>query len=90
MFILKKTNWLSYHYMAPWDYQTSEYGKYGSDCVSKFIRICVILEYAYDLKTVDSKSVRKALSNSVTTKKSIAQCLEELQIVECQKVIQHF
>lgn len=90
VFVLSKTNWLSYHYMAPWDYQTSEYGEYGTDCVSKFIRICAILEHASDLKTIDSKSVRKAVGNSTTYKKPIVDCLTELQITDCQKIIKHF
>ncbi|CAH1100421.1 unnamed protein product [Psylliodes chrysocephalus] len=78
VFILNKSNWLSYHYIAPWDYQTSEYGQYGSDTVSKFIRICEVLECASDLKTIDSDTVRKALTISVVEKRNITECLLEL------------
>ncbi|XP_018574709.1 acyl-CoA desaturase [Anoplophora glabripennis] len=78
VFILTKSNWLSYHYLAPWDYQTSEYGQYGNDTVTKFIRICAALELATDLRTVDSKTVREALTRSVVEKKDITQCLLEL------------
>lgn len=78
VFLITKTYWLSYHYLAPWDYQTSEYGKYGTDCVSKFIRVCAALEYAKDLKTIDSQSVRSALTKSVVENQDIRQCLLEL------------
>ncbi|XP_023027578.2 acyl-CoA Delta-9 desaturase [Leptinotarsa decemlineata] len=78
VFIINKSNWLSYHYMAPWDYQTSEFGQYGQDTVSTFIRVCAALECAYDLRTVDSKTVRKALTMSVNEKKNISECLREL------------
>ncbi|CAH0558588.1 unnamed protein product [Brassicogethes aeneus] len=77
VFILSKNYWLSYHYLAPWDYQTSEYSKYGTDCVSKFIRVCAALEYATDLKTVDCKTVQKALIHSLHENKSINEALLE-------------
>lgn len=78
VFILTKSHWLSYHYLAPWDYQTSEYGEYGTDLVSKFIRVCAALELACDLKTISSDTVRKALSKSITEKRNITECLLEL------------
>lgn len=77
VFILVKTYWLSYHYLAPWDYQTGEFGKYGDDMVSAFIRVCAALELATDLKTVDSDSVRRALVKSIKEKKNITECLLE-------------
>ncbi|KAJ8919203.1 hypothetical protein NQ315_012191 [Exocentrus adspersus] len=78
VFILTKSNWLSYHYIAPWDYQTSEYGQYGNDTVTKFIRICAALEMATDLKTIDSRTVREALTRSVIDQRDITECLLEL------------
>ncbi|XP_019871583.1 acyl-CoA Delta-9 desaturase [Aethina tumida] len=77
VFILSKNFWLSYHYLAPWDYQTSEYSKYGTDYVSTFIRVCAALEYATDLRTIDSESVRSALFTSMREKKNIQEALEE-------------
>ncbi|XP_072399969.1 acyl-CoA Delta-9 desaturase [Diabrotica undecimpunctata] len=78
VFILNKSNWLAYHYIAPWDYQVSEYGQYGKDTISKIIRIFEVLECASTLKTIDSDTVRKALTNSVVQKRDITECLEEL------------
>lgn len=77
-FIINKTYWISYHYLAPWDYQTGEYGKYGTDCTTKFIKVCEALNLAQDLRTVDSETVRKALVKSVDEKKAIKDALFEL------------
>ncbi|CAH1980272.1 unnamed protein product [Acanthoscelides obtectus] len=78
VFIITKTNWLAYHYMAPWDYQTSEYGQYGTDVITKVIRVFAALELATDLRTVDSNSVRQALTMSLKQKRNITDCLWEL------------
>lgn len=78
VFILTKSHWLSYHYLAPWDYQTSEYGEYGTDLISKFIRVCAALDLATDLKTISSDTVRKALTKSIVEKRHVTECLKEL------------
>ncbi|XP_060523758.1 acyl-CoA Delta-9 desaturase [Cylas formicarius] len=78
VFLITKSYWLSYHHLAPWDYQTSEFGKYGTDCPSKFIRVCAALGYASDLKLVDSRTVRASLIKSVLENKPITDCLLEL------------
>lgn len=77
VFLITKTYWISYHYLVPWDYKASEYGKYGTDCISKFIKVCEALDYASDLKTMDSDSVRTALTQSVTENVSVEKCLAE-------------
>lgn len=79
IFLLYKTYWLQYHYITPWDYQTSEYGKYGSDCVTMFIRVCAALELASNLRTTDSLAVQNALYMAMETKKPIAKCLLEVE-----------
>lgn len=79
MFILTKSFWLPYHYLTPWDYQTSEYGSYGTDYISKFIRVCAALGDATDLKTVDSDGVKAALAMSVDTKSDITECLLKIE-----------
>lgn len=78
VFILTKSHWLSYHYLAHWDYQTSEFGEYGTDLVSKIIRVCAALDLAWDLRTISSETVRKALMKSTVEKKHITECLLEL------------
>lgn len=79
VFILTKSYWLPYHYLTPWDYQTSEYGKYGTDCVSKFIRASAAIGDAWDLRTIDSESVKTALAMSVESKANISDCLLEVE-----------
>ncbi|XP_044761000.1 acyl-CoA Delta-12 desaturase [Coccinella septempunctata] len=81
-FLFTKTHWISYHYMAPFDYQTGEYGKYGDDCPTMFIKMCEALNLASDLKTVDSDTIRKALVKSVDEKKSLSSTLHEMQEME--------
>ncbi|KAL1491759.1 hypothetical protein ABEB36_012309 [Hypothenemus hampei] len=76
VFLITKTYWISYHYLAPWDFQTSEYGKYETDYITKFIKICTALNYASDLKTIDSQGVRMALADSVRQGEDIKKCLE--------------
>ncbi|KAF5298630.1 hypothetical protein FQR65_LT18876 [Abscondita terminalis] len=78
VYIINKTYWLQYHYLAPWDYQTSEYGHYGNDFVSTFIRVCAALEIATNLRTIDGKGVRDALYNSLVSKKDISECLSDI------------
>lgn len=78
VFIINKSYWLSYHYLVPWDYQTSEYGKYGTDCTSAFIRVCAALEFATDLRVCDSNTARSALYMSIETEKSVSDCLNEI------------
>ncbi|KAK5650515.1 hypothetical protein RI129_001544 [Pyrocoelia pectoralis] len=78
VFIINKNYWLQYHYLVPWDYQTSEYGNYGGDYISKFIRVCAALELATNLRTIDSNGVKKALEMCLETKKNIKDCLLEV------------
>ncbi|XP_056644655.1 acyl-CoA Delta-9 desaturase [Diorhabda sublineata] len=85
VFIINKSNWLSYHYLAPWDYKTSEFGQYSNDFISKLIDVFQIMECASNLKTIDSDTVRKALINSVVQKRNITECLSELCDYTTQK-----
>ncbi|XP_050308785.1 acyl-CoA Delta-9 desaturase [Anthonomus grandis grandis] len=82
VFLITKTYWISYHYLTPWDYQTSEYGKYGSDWITKFIKVCAALDCASELKTVDGPSVRKALAKSLTENRRVDECLAECAGIE--------
>jgi len=85
VFFITKSYWPQYHYMVPWDYLTSEYGAYGIDCTSKFIRAMAAIGAAGDLKTVDPEAVREASFKSITGKKTIAECLAELEHCSVEK-----
>ena len=78
---MNRSYWLSYHYLVPWDYQTSEYGKYGTDCTTKFIRVCVALDIASDLKTVNGHTIREVLKSSVDEKESLVENIDKLKNV---------
>lgn len=77
MLFIEKSYWVQYHYIVPWDYLTSEYGTYGIDCTSKFIRVCEALGYAFNLKSLSSEAARDALYKSLNENKSFADCIAE-------------
>ncbi|GJQ73942.1 Desat1 [Trypoxylus dichotomus] len=51
--------WHNYHHTFPWDYKTSELGKYTSNFSTAFIDLFAKIGWAYDLKTVSEEVVRK-------------------------------
>ncbi|KAI4459859.1 acyl-coa desaturase [Holotrichia oblita] len=51
--------WHNYHHTFPWDYKTSELGKYTTNISTAFIDFFAKLGWAYDLKTVSEDMVRK-------------------------------
>lgn len=79
VFLWDKTYWLHYHYLAPWDYQTSEYGRYGNDQISALIRVFAALELAADLRTTNTAVVQQALYMSLKSNKHISECLVETE-----------
>ncbi|XP_025830435.1 acyl-CoA Delta(11) desaturase [Agrilus planipennis] len=78
VFFITKSYWPQYHYIAPWDYRTTEFGGYANGCTTAFIRIFAALGWAYNLKTIDSDGVRKALALSVETGKKLPDVLKEV------------
>lgn len=76
--VIDKNLWIPYHYLAPWDYRSSELGDYGYDVTSIFIKTCAGIGFATDLKTMDGGTIGKAIQMAADTNKSISQCLMEL------------
>ncbi|XP_017778812.1 PREDICTED: acyl-CoA Delta(11) desaturase [Nicrophorus vespilloides] len=85
VFFVDKNYWIQYHYLAPWDYLCSEFGKYGTDCTTKFIRACAAIGWASDLKTVDPETVREMAFQSIETKTSVADCFAQVEKVSIEK-----
>lgn len=75
IFLVNKSYWTQYHYLAPWDYLTGEFGEYGTDCTTKFIRVCAALGLVTNLRTIGSDAVKAAVYRSVTEKKVLQECL---------------
>ncbi|XP_066994124.1 acyl-CoA Delta-9 desaturase [Anabrus simplex] len=75
IFLVNLSYWPHYHYLLPWDYQTGEYGNYGSGLTTSFIRVCYALGWATELKTIDSNSVKKAIETCVHSGKPLIDCL---------------
>lgn len=85
VFLVNKSYWNQYHYLAPFDCMTGEYGDYGTDCTTKFIKICEALELAKDLRTISSDDVKDAVYKSVNQKLPLQDCLLEAE----RKAAQH-
>lgn len=80
VFFVNKSYWTQYHYLAPFDYLTGEYGDYGSGFTTKFIKVCEALEIARDLRTISSDDVKAAVYKSVHDKIPLKDCLAEAEI----------
>ncbi|XP_049306390.1 acyl-CoA Delta-9 desaturase [Bactrocera dorsalis] len=77
VFFITKSYWPQYHYLLPNDYQSGEFGDYGSDFVTAMIRVFAALDMATDLRTISSVAVRKGLTTAVETGRPIVECIQE-------------
>ena len=60
-FITVGEGWHNYHHTFPWDYKTSELGKYGLNLTTAFIDFFAYIGWAYDLKQPSEQLVRKVV-----------------------------
>jgi stearoyl-CoA desaturase (delta-9 desaturase) len=51
--------WHNYHHTFPWDYKTSELGKYSVNFSAAFIDLFAKIGWAYELKTVSEEMIKK-------------------------------
>ncbi|XP_053681796.1 acyl-CoA Delta-9 desaturase [Sabethes cyaneus] len=51
--------WHNYHHVFPWDYKTSEMGKYSTNFTTAVIDFFAWLGWAYDLKSVSDELIKK-------------------------------
>ncbi|KAF5302715.1 hypothetical protein FQR65_LT08457 [Abscondita terminalis] len=51
--------WHNYHHTFPWDYKTSELGKYSTNFTTAFIDFMARIGWAYELKTVPQELIKK-------------------------------
>lgn len=79
---IEKMDWMTYHYIAPWDYQSNEFGFYGNDVTSVFIRLCERIKLANSLKTMDGHIIGQAIQMSMVTNKSVTDCLNDGQFID--------
>lgn len=86
VFVVTRTHWPHYHYMLPWDYQTGEFGTYGSGCSTAFIRVYAAAGWASELKTMDSTAVKEALSMAVDTGKPLVECLNKVGLEHAKSI----
>ncbi|XKL62345.1 hypothetical protein PGB90_002178 [Kerria lacca] len=75
IFVVNKSLWPQYHYLVPWDYQVGEYGNYGDGFCNGALRVFAALGWIYNLRTVNSNGIRRALYESTKTGKPVMQCI---------------
>lgn len=51
--------WHNYHHVFPWDYKTSEMGKYSTNFTTAVIDFFAWIGWAYDLKSVSDDLIKK-------------------------------
>ncbi|KAF7282878.1 hypothetical protein GWI33_001856 [Rhynchophorus ferrugineus] len=56
--------WHNYHHAFPWDYKTSELGKYSTNFSTLVIDGFAKIGWAYDLKTVSAEMVQKRVQRT--------------------------
>nr|XP_022919344.1 acyl-CoA Delta(11) desaturase-like [Onthophagus taurus]XP_022919345.1 acyl-CoA Delta(11) desaturase-like [Onthophagus taurus]XP_022919347.1 acyl-CoA Delta(11) desaturase-like [Onthophagus taurus]XP_022919348.1 acyl-CoA Delta(11) desaturase-like [Onthophagus taurus] len=56
--------WHNYHHTFPWDYKTSELGKYSTNMSTLFIDFMAKIGWAYDLKTVSEDMIKKRVKRT--------------------------
>lgn len=90
VFLITKSYWPQYHHLTPWDYQCGEFGSYGDGSTTTFIRVCAAIGWATGLRTIDSESVKKAVSNSLNSDLSIEKCLETEADAHTKQLENHY
>ncbi|CAH1236409.1 unnamed protein product [Diabrotica balteata] len=56
--------WHNYHHTFPWDYKTSELGKYSTNLSAAFIDFFAKIGWAYDLRTVSMDMIKKRVQRT--------------------------
>lgn len=56
--------WHNYHHVFPWDYKTSEHGKYGLNITTIFLHLMQGIGQAYDLKSVPDEMILKRIQKT--------------------------
>lgn len=77
VFVVTKSYWPQYHYLLPFDYQSGEFGNYGSGCTTAFIRVCAAMGMASKLQTMTTEAVKKGLTMAVDSGRPIVDCLKQ-------------
>lgn len=50
--------WHNYHHTFPWDYKTSELGKYSTNITTAFIDLMATIGWAYELKSASVDMIK--------------------------------
>ena len=56
--------WHNYHHAFPWDYRTSEFGRFVTNPTTTFINFFAKIGWAYDLKIASIDTVKKRVQRT--------------------------
>ncbi|EGK96641.1 AGAP003051-PB [Anopheles gambiae str. PEST] len=91
VFLVTKSYWPQYHYLLPFDYQSGEFGNYGSGCTTAFIRIFAAIGQATKLQTITTEAVKRGLTMAVDSGRPIVECLKQAGAEEmCNLKREHY
>nr|XP_033329813.1 acyl-CoA Delta(11) desaturase isoform X1 [Megalopta genalis]XP_033329814.1 acyl-CoA Delta(11) desaturase isoform X1 [Megalopta genalis] len=79
VFAITKSNWPNYHYMVPWDWKTSEFGKYDEGCGTFFIKMWGEMGFAKKMRTTSAEDVGEFLHQVATKKTTLEEGLRHLE-----------
>lgn len=76
---MRKSYWLNYHYLLPWDWKSGEFGSYDSGYGTFVLKVLYELGLIDCMRTTSSEDIRQALYKATTSKITMAQALEEIK-----------
>ncbi|XP_031846089.1 acyl-CoA Delta-9 desaturase isoform X2 [Nomia melanderi] len=85
LFFITKSNWLTYHYMVPWDWKNGEFGTYNKGCSTFFIKMWNELGFVDHLLSVTTHDLRAILHDVTNKKTSLQEGLDELKKISQYK-----
>ncbi|KAJ1522459.1 hypothetical protein ONE63_001649 [Megalurothrips usitatus] len=56
--------WHNYHHCFPWDYKTSEFGRYSTNLTTAFIDLMAKIGWAYDLRTASPAVIERRIEKT--------------------------
>ncbi|XP_035732386.1 acyl-CoA Delta(11) desaturase-like isoform X2 [Vespa mandarinia] len=79
IFYITKSYWLNYHYLLPWDWKSSEFGKYDKGCGTIMIKILRNFGLVSLLKTSSTEDVRNIIHKFGSKSITLTEAITELQ-----------
>lgn len=79
IFYITKSYWLNYHYLLPWDWKSSEFGKYNKGCSTMMIKMLHNFGFVNLLKTSSTEDIRNIIQKLGSKNITLTEAITELQ-----------